>query len=86
EIDNVTEKAQILLRSLPNSNSKHTVNELVQKYQQLSNKIKDLTARWQQYYITHQDFDRQMSDYSAWMDDLKSKISYCSDLSGNSQK
>lgn len=86
EIDNVTEKAQILLRSLPNSNSKHSVNELVQKYQQLSTKIKDLTARWQQYYIMHQEFDRQVSDYSAWLSDLKSKINYCSDLSGNSQK
>lgn len=86
EIDNVTEKAQILLRSLPNSNSKHSVNELVQKYQQLSHKIKDLTARWQQYYIIHQEFDRNVSDYSAWLSDLKSKISYCSDLSGNSQK
>ena len=86
EIDNVTEKAQILLRSLPNSNSKHSVNELVQKYQQLSHKIKDLTTRWQQYYVSHQEFDRQVSDYSAWLNDLKAKISYCSDLSGNSQK
>lgn len=86
EIDNVTEKAQILLRSLPNSNSKHSVNELVQKYQQLSHKIKDLTTRWQQYYIIHQEFDRTVSDYSAWLSDLKSKICYCSDLSGNSQK
>lgn len=86
EIDNVTEKAQILLRTLPNSSSKHSVNELVQKYQQISHKIKDLTTRWQQYYIIHQEFDRVVSDYTAWMGDLKSKISYCSDLSGNSQK
>ena len=86
EIDSVTEKSQILLRSLPNSNSKHSVNELVQKYQQLSHKIKDLTTKWQQYYMIHQEFDRQVSDYSAWLSDLKSKISYCSDLSGNSQK
>lgn len=86
EIDNVTEKAQILLRSLPNSSSKHLVNDLVQKYQQLSQKIKDLTARWQQYYVTHLDFDRQVTDYSTWLSELKSKLNSCSDLIGNSQK
>lgn len=86
EIDNVTEKSQILLRSLINSSIKNSVNELVQKYQQLSHKIKDLTARWQQYYLIHQEFDRQVSDYEGWLSDLKSKINYCSDLSGNSQK
>lgn len=86
EIDNVTEKSQILLRSLINSNSKNSVSELVQKYQQLSHKIKDLTTRWQQYYLIHQEFDRLVSDYEGWLSDLKSKINYCSDLSGNSQK
>lgn len=86
EIDNVTEKAQILLRSIPNSNSKHLVNELVQKYQQVCHKIKELTARWQQYFMNHQEFDRLVSDYNVWMGEVLSKISYCSDLSGNSQK
>lgn len=86
EIDNVTEKAQILLRTLPNSNSKHHINELVQKYQQLSHKIKDLTTRWQQYYIVHQEFDRKVSNYSDWLSDLKSKLTYCADSNGNSQK
>ena len=85
EIDNVTEKAQILHRSLPNSRNSH-VTELVLKYQQLSHKIKDLTTRWQQYYITHQEFDRQISDYTAWLNDLKSKLNFCADLSGNTQR
>jgi nesprin-1 len=85
EIDNVTEKSQVLLRNLPNSSSKHAVNELVQKYQQLSQKIKDLTSRWQKYYLTHHEFDQKVSEYSNWLHDLKAKLANCSDLTGNSQ-
>ncbi|KAL5279677.1 hypothetical protein ACFFRR_003964 [Megaselia abdita] len=84
EIDNVSEKGQQLLKHGGSRTSQ--ASELVSKYQQLSYKVKELNNRWQQYVTTHQDFHNQVGDCSQWMDGIKEKLDYCSDLSAMSQK
>lgn len=85
EIDNVSEKAQQLYRGLASARYSQS-SDLVPKYQQVSHKVKDLNSRWQQYVTSHQEFDNQLSECSQWLDDIKNKLEYCSDLSATSQK
>lgn len=85
EIDSVTERAQTLHRG-PASARISQVSELGQKYQQVSHKVKELNTRWQQYVSSHQEFDNQISECCQWLDDIKQKLEYCSDLSATSQK
>ncbi|KAL7297367.1 hypothetical protein TKK_0009753 [Trichogramma kaykai] len=83
EMDNVTERAhQLHKQSLRSSQ----ISELGVKYQQLSVKVKDLNNRWQQYVMGHQEFDNQLSECNHWLDDIRAKLTYCSDLSASSQK
>lgn len=85
EIDNVSEKAQQLYRGLASARYSQ-VSDLMPKYQQVSHKVKELNSRWQQYVTSHQEFDNQISECTQWLDDIKEKLEYCSDLSATSQK
>uniref|UniRef100_V9IG26 Muscle-specific protein n=1 Tax=Apis cerana TaxID=7461 RepID=V9IG26_APICE len=84
EIDAVTEKAQQLHKNIT-SRTTH-MSELSIKYQQISNKVKDLNSRWHQYVTTHQEFDNQVAECTRWLDDIRKKLAYCSDLGASSQK
>ncbi|XP_020291842.1 nesprin-1 isoform X3 [Pseudomyrmex gracilis] len=84
EIDAVAERAQQLHKNVT-SRTSH-MSELSIKYQQISNKIKDLNNRWHQYVATHQDFDNQLAECTTWLEDIRNKLAYCSDLSASSQK
>lgn len=84
EIDAVTERAQQLLKGFSNRSSQ--ISELGIKYQQICQKVKDLTGRWQQYVNSHQDFDSRVEQLEQWIDDIMPKLTYCSDLSSSSQK
>ncbi|XP_024081429.1 nesprin-1 [Cimex lectularius] len=83
EIDAVTEKAQQLHK--PTTRNSH-ITELQHKYQQLSGKVKDLTSRWQQYASRHLDFDSGVAEARQWLDGIKTRLQYCSDLSASSQQ
>lgn len=84
EIDNVSEKAQILMKGP--SASRSSGPELVSKYQQLFHKVKELNNRWQQYVTSHQDFENSVSECTSWINDIKDKLDYCSDMGSMSQK
>ncbi|XP_057659189.1 muscle-specific protein 300 kDa isoform X4 [Diorhabda carinulata] len=84
EIDQVTERAQQLNKGIMGRPSQ--ISELGVRYQQICQKIKDLTNRWQQHVTNHQDFDSQVDQFSQWMDDIKEKLTYCSEIAGVPQK
>ncbi|XP_037820489.1 nesprin-1-like, partial [Lucilia sericata] len=84
EIDNVSEKAQLLMKGP--SASRSSGPELVTKYQQLFHKVKELNNRWQQYVTSHQEFDNSISEVTAWINGIKEKLDYCSDMSSMNQK
>ncbi|KAK6636175.1 hypothetical protein RUM43_009828 [Polyplax serrata] len=81
EIDSATEKA-LQLSKVRNS----VTAELGIKYQQLSHKIKEFTTCWQHYVSTHQDLDAKANECLQWLDEIRKKLNYCSDLSAGSQK
>ena len=83
EIDTVTERAQQLHKHSSSRSSQ--ISELGVKYQQISNKVKDLNNRWQQYVMSHQEFDNQLTECTRWLDDIKNKLAFCSDLSVSQQ-
>ncbi|XP_039285327.1 nesprin-1-like [Nilaparvata lugens] len=83
EMDSVTERAQQLHKASTRSSQ---ITELAQKYQQVSSKVKDLNSRWQQYVQSHLEFDSFIAECSQWLEGIKSKLQYCSDLSASSQK
>lgn len=85
EIDNVNDKAQSLYKGLASARYSQ-MSDLAPKYQQVSHKVKELNTRWQQYVTSHQEFDNQISECTQWLDDIKDKLEYCSDLSATSQK
>ncbi|XP_068085330.1 muscle-specific protein 300 kDa [Anabrus simplex] len=85
EMDAVTERAQQLYKGSVSTRSS-LISELGFKYQQVSHKVKDLTARWHQYVTSHQEFDSHIAECTQWLEDIKNKLSYCSDLSASSQK
>ncbi|XP_055711373.1 muscle-specific protein 300 kDa isoform X7 [Phlebotomus papatasi] len=85
EIDSVTERAQLLYKGLASSRSSQ-ISELVLKYQQVCLKVKELHSRWQQYVSGHQEFDNKLNDCNQWLDNIKQKLDYCSDLSATSPK
>ncbi|XP_033150837.1 nesprin-1 [Drosophila busckii] len=84
EVDNVTEKAQTLLKS--GASSRAAGPELVTKYQQIFHKVKDLHQRWQQYVASHADFDNSLQDCSSWIAGIQQQLQYCADQSSMSQK
>lgn len=84
EIDAVSERAQQLQKNV--SSRASNVPELGIKYQQISSKVKELNNRWQQYVTNHQDFDNQLSECTRWLEGIRDKIDYCSDLSSSTQK
>nr|CAD7429520.1 unnamed protein product [Timema monikensis] len=85
EIDAVTERAQQLHKGAMSSRSSQ-ISELGLKYQQVSHKVKELTSRWLQYVTGHQEFDSHIAECMQWLEDIRNKIAYCSDLSAPSQK
>lgn len=84
EVDNVSEKAQLLHRGATAKYSQ--ITDLIPKYQQISHKVKELTARWQQFVNGHQDLDGQINECTEWLGDINAKLDYCSDLSTATQK
>ncbi|CAG9785832.1 unnamed protein product [Diatraea saccharalis] len=84
EIDNITEKAQHLYTGVLGPRGLQ-ISDLSMKYQNLSQKIKDLTNRWQQYVKTHQEFASNVSACSQWIEELRDKLDFCADLSSSSQ-
>ncbi|GBO98724.1 Nesprin-1 [Eumeta japonica] len=84
EIDNITEKAQNLYTGVLGPRGSQ-ISDLSVKYQQLSQKVKDLTNRWQQYVKTHQEFASNLAECSQWIEELRDKLDYCADLSSCSQ-
>lgn len=85
EIDNVSEKAQLLQRG--SSATKYAqISDLIPKYQQVSHKVKELNTRWSQFVSGHQEFDNQLGECSEWLKDIDSKLDYCADLGAASQK
>lgn len=85
EIDNVSEKAQLLHRGAATAKYSQ-VTDLIPKYQQVSHKVKELTTRWQQFVTAHSDFENRVAECSEWLKDINSKLDYCTDLSAASQK
>lgn len=83
EIDNITEKAQQLYTGVGPRGSQ--ISDLSVKYQTLSQKVKDLTNRWQQYVKTHQEFASKIAECSQWIEELRDKLDFCADLSSCSQ-
>lgn len=83
EIDAVTERAQQLYKSSSSRTSQ--ISELGFKYQQITSKVKEMNNLWQRYVTSHQEFDNQMSECSRWLENVKNKLAYCSDLSTASQ-
>lgn len=85
EVDNVSEKAQLLHRGAAATRYSQ-ITDLVPKYQQVSHKVKELTTRWLQYVTSHQDFENQINECTEWLGDINAKLDYCSDLTSTSQK
>ncbi|XP_034936487.1 nesprin-1 isoform X11 [Chelonus insularis] len=84
EIDTLTERAQQLLKNFSSKTS--NTSEIVLKYQQISNKVKELNNRWHQYVSNHQDFENSLASCIQWLEVIKEKLAYSSDLSALSQK
>lgn len=85
EIDNVSEKAQLLHRGATTAKYSQ-ITDLVPKYQQVSHKVKELNTRWTQFVNGHQEFEDQLCECSEWLKDINAKLDYCADLSAASQK
>lgn len=84
EIDKVTERIQQLNQGLSNRPSQ--ISELGVKYQQINQKVKELTSRWQQYVNAHHNFNAEVEQCERWLEDLSSKLLYCADVQSASQK
>ncbi|XP_055538750.1 muscle-specific protein 300 kDa isoform X3 [Wyeomyia smithii] len=85
EIDSFTDKGQQLyVGYLTSRNSQ--VSELAIKYQQTSSRVKELTSRWQQYVIDHQELSSQIENHRQWLNEIKEKINYCSDTTATTEK
>ncbi|KPJ06864.1 Nesprin-1 [Papilio machaon] len=84
EIDNITEKAQHLYTGMLGPRGSQ-ISDLTVKYQTLSQKVKDLTNRWQQYVKTHQEFTSNVAECSQWIEEFRDKLDFCADLSSATQ-
>ena len=85
EIDQINERAQSLNGDSLTSKG-FQVNELTSKYQQISNRIKDLTNRWQQYVSSNSDYDTRVTESQNWLLDIRKRLSYCSDMTSSNEK
>ena len=85
EIDQLTERAQNLYQG-SNSSRGSQVSELCARYQRISKKVKDVHSRWHLYVTHHADFDSRVTECHNCLQDIKKKLSYCSDLSATSQE
>lgn len=45
-----------------------------------------MNVRWQQYLTDHLEFDKKMKENISWLNGIKNKLEYCSDLSASSQE
>lgn len=84
EIDQVTERIQQLNQGLSNRPSQ--ISELGVKYQQVCQKVKELTGRWQQYVNSHHNFNNEVQQCERWLEDLNGKLSYCAAVQTATQK
>lgn len=84
EIDTITEKAQHLYTGILGPCGTQ-ISDLSNKYQTLSQKVKDLTNRWQQYVKTHQEFVSKITECSQWIEELRDQLDFCADQSSWSQ-
>lgn len=48
--------------------------------------FKDLTSRWHNYVSSHQELESKAAECLHWLEEIRSKLAYCSDLSASSQK
>ncbi|KAA0201773.1 hypothetical protein HAZT_HAZT011047 [Hyalella azteca] len=85
EIDQLSEKAQSLNGDNLNGRS-FQVKELTLAYQQLSNRVKDMCNKWQQYVGHHADYDSRVAECQNWLHDIKKKLTYCSDMTSTTEK
>ncbi|XP_062549338.1 muscle-specific protein 300 kDa isoform X2 [Armigeres subalbatus] len=85
EIDSFTEKAQMLYRGYLSSRNSQ-ISELAVKYQQTTNRVKELATRWQQYVISHQELESQVSNCKQWLSGIREKLNFCADQSTTSEK
>ncbi|XP_031632357.1 nesprin-1 isoform X5 [Contarinia nasturtii] len=85
EIDNVSEKAQLLHRGATTAKYSQ-ITDLIPKYQQVVHKVKELNTRWSQFVSTHSEFENQLCECTEWLQDINSKLDYCADVSTASQK
>jgi nesprin-1 len=85
EIDQLSEKAQSLNSDNLNGRS-FQVKELTLAYQQLSNRVKDLCNKWQQFVGHHADYDSRVAECQNWLHDIKKKLTYCSDMTSTTEK
>ncbi|XP_066158002.1 muscle-specific protein 300 kDa isoform X10 [Euwallacea fornicatus] len=84
EIDQVTERIQQLNQGFSNRPSQ--ISELGVKYQQICQKVKEQTSKWQQYVNTHHTFNNEVEQCEHWLEDLNSKLSYCAAVQTATQK
>ncbi|KAK9890575.1 hypothetical protein WA026_011945 [Henosepilachna vigintioctopunctata] len=84
EIDQVTEKAQQLTKGANKRNSQ--ISEIEAKYQQVSQRVKDTTAKWQQFVADHEDLDEQIVVLDEWLQDLKTKLSDCENIKNSTRR
>ena len=85
EIDQINDRAQSLNGDNLNGRS-FQVQELTAKYQQISNKVKELAVKWQQYVSHNADYDTRVSECQTWLQDIKKKLSFCSDMTSSTEK
>lgn len=86
EIDNVSEKAQLLHLGSSTATKYSQITDLIPKYQQISHKSKELNTRWSHFVSSHQDFENQLDDCNDWLKNIRSTLDHCADLSTATQK
>ena len=86
EMDQLTERAQSLGQGSQNSARSSQINELSTRYQQISSKVKEVHTKWHSYVTYHTDYDGRVNECSNWLQDIKKKLSYCSDTTATSQE
>ncbi|XP_050523464.1 muscle-specific protein 300 kDa-like isoform X2 [Daktulosphaira vitifoliae] len=79
EIDAITEKSQNLY-TLCMSNKNSQISEIVQKYHNLSMKIKELIEKWQQYVDIHLEFESNLNEAIIWLENTDDKLTTCGDF------
>jgi nesprin-1 len=85
EVDSISEKGlNIQKQAMPSRSSATSTLDLTAKYQQLTNKVKELVRVWQDYVKNHQDLYDSMEGCRQVVQDMTEKLAYCSDVSTSS--